>query len=531
MEGDSVATRISQNDLFFFFHIIDELDVAPQHSESNLKAVCDEFEAAMRADQDVRVRSFLSPPISSQLFTKLLAIEIQVLQQRNVLPDKTVYEAWFPEHINAVRSLFAGLEATRFGVNEADSYATEAYEPAKTDQDPIDLHVVAGAAKGTHCWGQQDEVITAGRSKNASLCVGDDPECSRQHCKFISKSGVWSVVDLGSSNGTSLNGARITESRLSDGDIVGIGKTQIEIRIRVDSNSENETMVPGRSASHPVEMIREIGPYLIRRTLGEGGMGVVFLAVHKRTQELSAIKLIRPEFIAGAQAKQLFLREASILAGINHPQIVASREFGLHEECPYFVMEYVPSIDFEALLSKQEERARIRIAVSMVCQVLKGLGFAHEQGIVHRDLKPSNILVYRSGNKINCKLADFGLAKRFEDAGFSAYTKDNETRGTIAFMSPEQFTDSRYAKPPSDLFSAGVCLYRYLTGRLPYQQQSGLGLMDCVKKNQIVPVHDVFPECPRELADLIHIALQRDPEKRFDTATQMRNRLEASCRR
>lgn len=260
-------------------------------------------------------------------------------------------------------------------------------------------------------------------------------------------------------------------------------------------------------------------------------MGVVYLAVHQGTNEPSAIKLIRPGIVAGQQAKQLFLREASILRGLNHRQIVASREFGLHDDCPYFVMEYVPSIDFEALLARQNPATKIWIAVGMICQVLKGLGFAHEQGIVHRDLKPGNILVYRSGKKINCKLADFGLAKRFEDAGMSAFTNDNETRGTIAYMPPEQFADSRYAKPASDLFAAGVCLYRFLTGRFPYEEQGGRGLMSCVENNLIVPIRDVFPECPRELAEAIHVALQRDPAKRFSTAAEMGKRLQSFCRR
>jgi len=506
--------------------------VAVEQTDSGFDSICDKFEAAIREDPAFRVRDCLSPPFSTRLLSELLEIEMAFLEQRNLLPNVKDYEAWFPNHVDTVRSVVASFKSRLSNPSGPD--ATMAYEPAKKVSNQIDLHIVVGMAKGSHCTGKQSDVITAGRSKKATLYVGDDRECSRQHCKFVAKDGKWFVVDLASSNGTYVNGTRVTESQLNDGDIVGLGKAQIATRIRIEANTDDATIAPNAPSDGSFDQhleISEIGPYRLRKVLGEGGMGVVYLAVHQRTKEQCAVKLIRPGFIAGPQAKQLFLREASILRGLNHRQIVASREFGLHNDCPYFVMEYVPSINFEALLAQQNQKGKIRIATSMICQVLKGLGFAHDQGIVHRDLKPSNILVYRSGKKINCKLADFGLAKRFEDAGMSAYTNDNETRGTIAYMPPEQLADSRYAKPASDLFAAGVCLYRFLTTRLPYEEQDGLGLMVCVEENQIIQIRDVFPECPPELAEVIHIALQRDPSKRFATAAEMRGRLEIFCRR
>lgn len=263
-----------------------------------------------------------------------------------------------------------------------------------------------------------------------------------------------------------------------------------------------------------------IGPYAIVSVLGKGGMGVVYKAAHRKTNLEFAIKLIIPQR-ASTQALQIFLREASILTSLRHSRIVTSHEFGLHDSQPYFVMEYIPSVDLGEILQTQPVRRRIRVVAKTICKVLEGLQFAHEQGVVHRDVKPSNILVFWTGKKLNCKLADFGLAKRFADAGMSGVTGENETRGTLAYMPPEQLQDSRSVGPLADIYSAGVCLFRLLTGSLPYDDTSGQALVRCVLRNEVKLLREFVPDCPPELQQIVTRAMQPHPKDRYPSAGDM----------
>ena len=284
--------------------------------------------------------------------------------------------------------------------------------------------------------------------------------------------------------------------------------------------------------SVPIEEdVKAIGAYDITGVLGKGGMGIVYSAVHRRTNEPFAIKLVLPQLHATQQALRIFLREASILTGLKHPHIVASREFGLHENRPYFVMEYVPVVDLEKILKTQSPVRRIRVVCKTVCRVLEGLQYAHDQGIVHRDVKPPNILVFRRGDKLNCKLADFGLAKRFADAGLSGLTGDNELRGTIAYMPPEQLADSRSAGPAADIYSVGVCLHRMLSKQLPYPHSAGETLMRSVIQHEILPLREHFAEAPPELEQIVGLATQRNPGDRFTSARAMHDALTAFVNR
>ncbi len=281
------------------------------------------------------------------------------------------------------------------------------------------------------------------------------------------------------------------------------------------------TAIVDVDAAERMAIPKGIGAYNIKDVLGKGGMGIVYSAVHRRTSERVAIKLVLPQLQATPQALQVFLREASILTSLKHSRIVASKEFGMHENRPYFVMEYIPAVDIEEILATQSPKRRIRVVCKTMCKVLEGLQYAHDQGIVHRDVKPSNILLYWTDKKLNCKLADFGLAKRFEDAGLSGLTGDNEIRGTIAYMPPEQLRDSRFAGPLADIYAVGICLFRYLAGVLPYRFIAGEALMRCVIQHDMQRLRDVMPNVPPDLEHIVDTALKLNPADRFSSAAEM----------
>ncbi|MCA9047409.1 MAG: protein kinase [Planctomycetaceae bacterium] len=485
----------------------------------------DRFELAIRNAPETRIEDFLPGDNSKRLLTALLEIELEVLLERGKVPSVDQYKERFAGNMSEVGLAFQNFHR-RFPELLQKTVLSQEPQSASADH-RFDFSIVAGVEPGAHRSVDTAASITAGRSQKADLYVGDDRQCSRQHCRFSVRDGLCEVVDLNSRNGTFVNGKRIASQRLDDGDVISIGKAQIVMRVRSIDDANVATVIGDVGGGGSEELApSEIGPYRITGRLGQGAMGVVFSAIHKSKNEMVAIKLIQPDVAVGPEVLQLFLREASILRGLDHPRIVGSREFGLNENRPYFVMEYVPSLNFETLLAKQTLPHRIRLATYIVSQVLNGLQFAHDQGIVHRDVKPTNLLVYRSGERINCKLADFGLAKRFEDAGMSAMTEDNQTRGTIAYMPPEQLLDARYAKPACDIFAAGICLYRFLTGRLPYETANGPGLVICVQDHRLIPIIDVLPECPQPLAEVISHAVNRRPEDR-PTAAEMQAALKS----
>jgi eukaryotic-like serine/threonine-protein kinase len=265
--------------------------------------------------------------------------------------------------------------------------------------------------------------------------------------------------------------------------------------------------------------------YRIVREIGRGGMGVVFEARHLAREERFAVKVLTPTAQPTDQSTQLFLREASILSQLNHRFVVRFQEFGWKDGIVFIVMEYVDQVDLSALLAARPVDSRIRIVCGLMSQVLAALDFAHRRGLVHRDVKPNNVLVTKENGKLLTKLGDFGIAKNFETAGFSAMTADGEARGTFAYMAPEQLVDSRRAKPAADLFAVGVTLYHLLAGRLPYTcGRTPAGTISRSDKSPI-PITEVMPDVPEALSQLLLRAMQTEPSRRFASAAEMKKAL------
>ena len=161
---------------------------------------------------------------------------------------------------------------------------------------------------------------------------------------------------------------------------------------------------------------------------------------------------------------------------------------------------------------------------------------AHKGGIVHRDIKPSNILFAKDGT---AKLSDMGFAKSFELAGQSGITGPHDVGGTLMFMAPEQITDYRFVKPPADVYSMGVCLYYFITGKFPYHFPSELELLckavvfkevknpySIIIEENPIPILQRKPDLPKPLAKLIDRCLVKKPERRFDDAKELKEAIE-----
>ena len=278
-----------------------------------------------------------------------------------------------------------------------------------------------------------------------------------------------------------------------------------------------------------------IGRYLILDELGAGGMGVVHRALCKATGRLVAIKELLPDTSMEDNVLKVFHREISITRELTHPNIVRFYDAFTKKRKPYLVTEYLPGGNAEQLLLKRKAPFGLEETSRIVLQVLEGLSLAHKRGIVHRDVKPQNILFDKKGT---AKLSDMGFAKSFELAGQSGITGVGEVGGTLLFMAPEQITDYRFVKPPADVYSVGVCLYYFITGKFPYRFPSGLdlllkvaGLMKVKNPYHIIieedpiPILERKPDLLRGLATSIDRCLRKDPGERFGDAGELSEAL------
>ena len=345
----------------------------------------------------------------------------------------------------------------------------------------LQLTIIAGPHQGREFVFDGHDTFLVGRAKDAHFQLSfDDPYFSRRHFLVEVNPPRCRLIDLNSRNGTLLNGVRIQTAEVVDGDEIGAGHTVFEVRVIAPESAEQGTLdLPVDSYRIDPTIDFQAPPSLvpgfrIEGELGRGGMGVVYRATREQDGLAVAVKTILPA--AGTDRKQidLFLRECQILSQLEHPNIVAFREFGEAGGLIYLAMDLVEGDDLGARL-----RARgpidVRTAVRIMCQMLAGLAHAHEKGFVHRDIKPSNILIGRDGAKRVVKLADFGLARVYETSRISGLTMQGEIGGTPAFMAPEQVTHYRQVKPAADQYSAAAALYNMLTDRQTHDFPQDIG--------------------------------------------------------
>jgi eukaryotic-like serine/threonine-protein kinase len=260
--------------------------------------------------------------------------------------------------------------------------------------------------------------------------------------------------------------------------------------------------------------LQTIGRYRVEKLLGSGAMGEVYRAHDPVIDRLVAIKVLRPELVAGSGSEQLlqrFRREARAAGRRFHPHIVAIWDFGDDDGMPFLVMEYVEGRSLDAIIKSSGPLAPER-GVAIITQVLSALGFAHKSGIVHRDMKPSNIMVLPNDD---VKVTDFGIARI--DA--SDFTIVGDLLGTPAYMAPEQLSGAP-VDHRTDLFAVGVILFEILTGVKPFRGKSITEIISFMESRGPEDIRALNPAVPYALKRVITKSVAFDPTQRYADAEE-----------
>ena len=269
----------------------------------------------------------------------------------------------------------------------------------------------------------------------------------------------------------------------------------------------------------------KVAGYEIEKRLGAGGFGAVYLARQKGNGARVAIKVLFSKVAVSEDAREQFLREINLMKELRHHHIVALLDHGSAGSAFYFVMELCEGGSVGDLMARNGGKLPLAQASPIMMQALDGLAHAHRNGFVHRDLKPQNILLHGSTEGWTAKIADFGLAKSFQQAGFSGMTMTGHYGGTPYFMPREQVIHFKHVKPTSDIWSMGATLYNMLTSQTPHDFPRGRDPIEIILRGGVVPIRRRDRSIPKKVAEVIDRALLNSPSDRYQDAAELREAL------
>ncbi len=289
----------------------------------------------------------------------------------------------------------------------------------------------------------------------------------------------------------------------------------------------------------PGELPRALGRFEIRRELGRGGFGIVYLAHDPRLKRDVALKVPRFAALADPDLKQRFAREAQAGAGLDHPNVAAVYDAGEVAGVSYIASAYCPGITLAQWLRQQDLPLAFSQAAALLACLADAVGHGHSRGILHRDLKPGNVMLVeaaqadqpdaasaapahscRLGEKWYCpKITDFGLARRIDEAG---QTREGAALGTPSYMAPEQTrSGAEQCTAATDVYGLGAILYELLAGRAPFIGESPLEVLDHVRSQEVVSPRRLRPRLPRDLETICVKCLAKQSRQRYATAAAL----------
>ena len=425
----------------------------------------------------------------------------------------------------------------------------------------VQLKISKGKEVGKLFTFTEHDTFVFGRMDDCHACIADDKLVSRHHFILEVNPPSACLRDLGSLNGTHVNGTKCggrkkgetpeegakrkyPEVILKHGDRLCVGQTEMEVLVeqpKVEPRHRADPEMGDISLLSPEQLARlifgspdepggkiklKIPGYKIVQEIGRGGFGAVYRATRVKDGGVVAVKVMLSRVNADDEGIEKFKREVMITAKLRHPNIVSYLETGSSGTTFYFVMEYCEGGNVLDLMRQHGGKLTVAQARPIILGALSGLAHAHDKGVVHRDVKPQNILL----SKGEACLSDFGLSKSFEQAGFSGMSLTGGYAGTPLFMPREQITNFKYVKPVSDVWSMGATIYNMLTGTFPYSFTKERDPIDVILNDDVVPIQKRDETLPPSLAKVLDGALAKKSKERFQTASEFLQALKPALR-
>ncbi|HZZ80480.1 MAG TPA: protein kinase [Gemmataceae bacterium] len=391
----------------------------------------------------------------------------------------------------------------------------------------VTLTVTAGPHKGREFSFDRHDTFLVGRSKHAHFQLSaKDKFFSRIHFMIEVNPPQCRLIDMGSHNGTYVNGQKALSADLKNGDQIRAGHTMLRVNVTRGGAAVMPPTVDFDPAPATTEItLPRIPGYQLERELGRGTMGVTYLGRRTGDSTLFAIKVVKPSHQGSPVQIDEFLRAARFLTKIEHPNIVHLREVG---GCPsgfYFVSDFVPGVNVSALLQR-DGPLPVNRAVRWVNQVLLGLEYAHGKHFVHRDIKPANVIVAEIDGKEVVKLSDYGTAHVYQAAPFAGLSVTAALLDMAAFMPPELLFNYQEINPLADQYSVAAILYYLLTGTATLEVQTEeRKRYSSLLRRVHVPIRERRGDVSPALADVIHKGLARTPGQRFANVASFRKAI------
>lgn len=314
---------------------------------------------------------------------------------------------------------------------------------------------------------------------------------------------------------TAVQAQQSASSSISADNVLTINQSQPDSHGVANSLSDTQGSIPSQ-----VKELKNLGPYEVVGELGRGAMGVVYKARHTGLDRICALKVLISGEDASVNSLNRFVAEAKTAARLDdHPHIVKVLDSGHVDRMYFMAMELVEGLSLQKLIDA--DKVKPKAGARVVADIADALDYAHERGVIHRDIKPDNILIDLNSTPM---LNDFGVAKAAEESG---QTMTGVVMGTLAFMAPEQAEDSKNVDARSDIYGLGAVLYTIITKRPPHIGTTAANVMASLMTREPPLPSSLNKDLDPDLEKIVMKSLERDPSKRFQSAGQLRDALNA----